>query len=381
MEPVTATIVAAAITATATAGAAATSAGVSQQESGFIAGATIVNNSSLDFEISYFNEIRGSWGKAPSRQLLGTQTVLNNILDAHPVDPEQPESAIEKYVKEKIVSDSFSQTSLYYSGINHGIGFQGCLKLENEENNLIIILYIGRPRNLAFRAAVWIGNSSSSQLESYGNNAAKWEEWMNDVRNDDSATNPTFSLGSTRITEYRSFKVKYTSAERVEFEIKDNWEVDFLAPFNKKDIYYGNQVSIRSYHRRYLQANNTGKLFANSSDVGNNEKFTIINADNPSNIANKIQYGDRVALLSTFDKYMVAESNGSANIDRTALHLWETWTILNPDNLNDRGDISPDKKVAFKSAHQRYLVAESNGDVNANRTQIGNWEKWNIMSL
>ncbi|MFK7937227.1 MAG: hypothetical protein AB8G22_27175 [Saprospiraceae bacterium] len=380
MDPATATVIAGALTATVAAGAAATSAGVSQQESGFIAGATIVNKSSLDFEVSFFNEIRGSWGKAPSRDLLGAQTVLTRILNAHPIDPTQAESSIERYVKEKIISDSFAETSFYYSGLNHGLGFQGCLRLRNDEKNITIILYIGRPRNLTFRAAAWIGNSSSSQVSRHRTNANSWENWMNDVRNSNETTgNPTFSLGSTRITKSNDFEIKYTSAERVMFEIKDGWDTDFIAPFNWADITYGSKVSFRSAHNQYLVANNNGQLFANSNSLGNEEQFTILNAENLNSRGGQIKYGDKVALQSTFNRYMVANLNGTADINHAQLNPSASWTILNPADTNDRSELGAGKKVTFKSTHERYLVAERNGVANANRTQIGSWEKWDIM--
>merc|ERR1712083_1000997 len=62
-------------------------------------------------------------------------------------------------------------------------------------------------------------------------------------------------------------------------------------------------------------------------------------------------------------KYVVAEENGDANANRSTLDLWEVWTVLYVD-----GD-----KAAFKSAHGKFLVAEPSGAVNANRPALDDW--------
>ena len=61
---------------------------------------------------------------------------------------------------------------------------------------------------------------------------------------------------------------------------------------------------------------------------------------------------------------------------------------LNYDDIKTEGNwanvqldiFTGNKNISFKSAHNKYLVAENNGsdDVNANRSSIGNWEKFDI---
>ena len=41
--------------------------------------------------------------------------------------------------------------------------------------------------------------------------------------------------------------------------------------------------------------------------------------------------------------------------------------------------VSGNQYVLLKSRFGRYLVAESNGVVNANRVRVGPWEKWQGM--
>merc|ERR1711981_56061 len=87
-----------------------------------------------------------------------------------------------------------------------------------------------------------------------------------------------------------------------------------------------------------------------------------------------------VALKSHHGKYVVAEENGEANVNRATRGLWETWRVYAIGSGND--------KVALKSAHGYYLVAEPTGGVNenagfvnANRDAIANWETFTIRKL
>ena len=41
-------------------------------------------------------------------------------------------------------------------------------------------------------------------------------------------------------------------------------------------------------------------------------------------------------------------------------------------------NLNGDGTVSFRSAHGKYLVAESNGELNANRDQIGPWEQFRM---
>ena len=57
----------------------------------------------------------------------------------------------------------------------------------------------------------------------------------------------------------------------------------------------------------------------------------------------------------------------------------EKWELLNPNNTSDRNNMHCGDWVAFRNlATGKYLVSEDHGDVNANRTGIGPWEKWHF---
>ena len=64
---------------------------------------------------------------------------------------------------------------------------------------------------------------------------------------------------------------------------------------------------------------------------------------------------------------MVAESDGRAHANRGHA-LWETFEVIYQGG----------NTYAFKSYHGKYLVAEGNGELNADRAAIGPWEKFEV---
>jgi hypothetical protein len=92
-----------------------------------------------------------------------------------------------------------------------------------------------------------------------------------------------------------------------------------------------------------------------------------------------LAYRDVIRLWSNKNsKFLAAEKNGNATINRSQEHQWERFLILNPDNFTSTADIKTGDTVALSSFHNKYLVSESNGDVNANRDTIGPWERWKV---
>jgi len=76
----------------------------------------------------------------------------------------------------------------------------------------------------------------------------------------------------------------------------------------------------------------------------------------------------KVALQTHHNKYVVAENNGQANANRDKLDIWEIFSVT----------FIGENKVQFKGHHGKYLVAENDGTVNANRDQAGSWETWTV---
>lgn len=86
---------------------------------------------------------------------------------------------------------------------------------------------------------------------------------------------------------------------------------------------------------------------------------------------------DVVALRSYDDKYMVAEGSnslfGTVNANRSAIGPWERFEMLDLE----------DGTVAFKSIHGAYMVAigGGGGEIAADRTSIGPWERFEVVAL
>ena len=84
--------------------------------------------------------------------------------------------------------------------------------------------------------------------------------------------------------------------------------------------------------------------------------------------------GDKIALRTHHGKYVVAELNGDVNADRRIALDYETFTVKElGDNI-----------IALKSHHGKYMVAEEKSwycawcdwEVNADSTDIGNFEQF-----
>ena len=117
------------------------------------------------------------------------------------------------------------------------------------------------------------------------------------------------------------------------------------------------KVGLKTYHNKYVVAESNGKANANRSWMRSWEKFTVtfIGVD-------KVQFkGDH-------GKYLVAEPDGTVNANRSQASTWETWTVEEKGN-----------GLAFTSYHGKYLVAESNGELNANRNHASTWETFRIV--
>ena len=77
---------------------------------------------------------------------------------------------------------------------------------------------------------------------------------------------------------------------------------------------------------------------------------------------------DKVQFKGHNGKYLVAELDGTVNADRDQASTWETWTVENKGI-----------GLAFKSFHGKYLVAEPNGELKANRNVAAEWETFRVV--
>lgn len=76
-----------------------------------------------------------------------------------------------------------------------------------------------------------------------------------------------------------------------------------------------------------------------------------------------------VALKTAHGKYVVAEKNGQMNANRPWLRSWEKFKMIT----------HRDGTISLRSAHGKYVVAEKNGQLNANRRWMRSWEKFKLI--
>jgi hypothetical protein len=76
----------------------------------------------------------------------------------------------------------------------------------------------------------------------------------------------------------------------------------------------------------------------------------------------------KVAIRSHHGKYVGAEPYGSLGANKSEIGDWEIWNVT----------FVGKEKVTFKSAHQKYLRAELDGKAAANRITAGNCEKFSV---
>ena len=113
-------------------------------------------------------------------------------------------------------------------------------------------------------------------------------------------------------------------------------------------------IVLRSHHNKWLCAENDAKTISNNRvEIKRWEKFEIIFTK------------DGLVNLKTWkNKYLSAQSNGKLEANRDVARGWESFEML----------ISGDTKVAFRSTHGKWLSAQPDGQMEANRDVLNIWE-------
>merc|ERR1712013_345587 len=112
------------------------------------------------------------------------------------------------------------------------------------------------------------------------------------------------------------------------------------------------KVSLRTFHQKFMCAEQNGQIVANRDKASIWETFTSIP-----------QSDGRVALLSYHGKYVCAESDGRFVANRDAVGPGEQFRM-----------VSTGDGYGLQSHHGKYLCAEQNGRLVCNRAQISGWE-------
>jgi hypothetical protein len=146
---------------------------------------------------------------------------------------------------------------------------------------------------------------------------------------------------------------------------------------------FGDTISLKSYHGRWMSANSNGNLEQQPRD-DSWEKFTVIRAGD-TQYNGIVSYGDIIALKSNaHNKYISAESNGDATARVNQLDSWEKFVIVRAGETASNVFVSKGDKIALKSlAHEKFVSAKDssdNFDVKTVWTELKGWETWTIDS-
>ncbi|MFH1465700.1 MAG: beta/gamma crystallin-related protein [Pseudomonadota bacterium] len=146
-----------------------------------------------------------------------------------------------------------------------------------------------------------------------------------------------------------------------------------------KALWFGDKINLRSHHGRYLVAEADGNLNANRERAQSWEQFEIVRSG-PTRHECLLSFGDVISLRSCHGKYVVAEANGEANANRGAIGDWERFVVIRSGLTAHQSFVSHGDVISLRSCHGRYVVAEADGRARADRGAIGDWERWRILS-
>lgn len=77
---------------------------------------------------------------------------------------------------------------------------------------------------------------------------------------------------------------------------------------------------------------------------------------------------ERIVLKTTHNKFLCAEPNGKLVANRSAAKIWERFTP----------EPAPGNKISLKSCHNKYVCSENNGNMVANRDRAQLWEHFEV---
>lgn len=91
-----------------------------------------------------------------------------------------------------------------------------------------------------------------------------------------------------------------------------------------------------------------------------------------------LRYGAVLSLRASSNHYLVAEADGAANANRTAIGDWERWTIQNPRDVGSTDFVRYGDQIALRSHHGKYLAFESNNSSNASHS-LDDAARWTLL--
>ena len=145
------------------------------------------------------------------------------------------------------------------------------------------------------------------------------------------------------------------------------WRIAELLP-------YGDAVPLRSHHGHFMTAKSDGAVTNTVDHVRSWERLTFVRPDGTTD--GVLEYGDEVAIRTDHGTYLSASPDGDLRGDVGHIKGWERFTITREDGDTTRGPVTLRRPFALRSAHGTYVMAHSNGGVNASASEPRSWERW-----
>lgn len=138
------------------------------------------------------------------------------------------------------------------------------------------------------------------------------------------------------------------------------------------------EVSFGTYHGTYMKNQNNGGLNetvnSNGAAINTWEMMTMTNV---SETEDCIRDGSTIAIRSGDGWYWQARPNGELHVNVLVANSYEKFELINHSDAI--GCIaSGDSVSVYSPSHNTYVVAESDGTANANRTSIGSYERFTL---
>jgi hypothetical protein len=154
--------------------------------------------------------------------------------------------------------------------------------------------------------------------------------------------------------------------------------LSFFIPSNV--LMFGDTIALRSFHGKYMGAETDGSLNASRQEAGPWEKFTITRSGNTRHNS-FISYGDTISLKTVHNNYVGAETDGTVNANRDAIGSQETFTITRSGRSRSKSFVCAGDTISLKTVHNKYVGAETDGTANADRDIVDDRERWRLLNF
>ena len=141
---------------------------------------------------------------------------------------------------------------------------------------------------------------------------------------------------------------------------------------------YGGKIRMHNVGLKTILDPADGDLKLTNTIDFTRQSYALVRSG-PTTLGSHICYGDIVSLKSVDGKYVVAEADGAANVNRDKIGEWEKWEVVRSGATSTRSFVCLDDIIALRSiAHNRLLVGNKKQGVDANATSYSDLARWRV---